>query len=249
MTPAVSRRDSSRADAVMSIGEVLGQLRSDFPDVSISKIRLWETEGLVEPSRTPSGYRKFTLDDVERLRYAMTLQRDRYWPLRRIREHLDAVQRGAEDPVPGAGGPRPAPDAEPEGAGSPHFLQTVGSTRLSADELCARANLRTDQLDDLVAFGLVQPSSSGWYDDVSAQVATAAGELAAFGIEPRHLRAFRTAAEREVGLVEQVVRPLLGQRGTTSRARAQDVAGEITALSLRLHASLVRAGLARAGLG
>lgn len=249
MTPAVSRRDSSRADAVMSIGEVLGQLRSDFPDVSISKIRLWETEGLVEPSRTPSGYRKFTLDDVERLRYAMTLQRDRYWPLRRIREHLDAVQRGAEDPVPGAGGPRPAPDAEREGAGSPHFLQTVGSTRLSADELCTRANLRTDQLDDLVAFGLVQPSSSGWYDDVSAQVATAAGELAAFGIEPRHLRAFRTAAEREVGLVEQVVRPLLGQRGTDSRARAQDVAGEITALSLRLHASLVRAGLARAGLG
>jgi len=76
-----------------------------------------------------------------------------------------------------------------------------------------------------------------------------AGELAAFGIEPRHLRAFRTAAEREVGLVEQVVRPLLGQRGTASRARAQDVAGEISALSLRLHASLVRAGLARAGLG
>ncbi|MEO7745028.1 MAG: MerR family transcriptional regulator [Actinomycetota bacterium] len=233
----------------MSIGEVLAQLRSDFPDVSISKIRLWETEGLVEPSRTPSGYRKFTVDDVERLRYAMTLQRDRYWPLRRIREHLDAVQRGAEDPVPGAGGPRPAPVAERDGAGAPHFLQTVGSTRLSADELCDRANLRADQLDDLVAFGLVQPSSSGWYDDVSAQVATAAGELAAFGIEPRHLRAFRTAAEREVGLVEQVVRPLLGQRGTASRARAEDVAGEISALSLRLHASLVRAGLARAGLG
>lgn len=249
MTPAVSRRDTQRTDAAMSIGEVLGHLRADFPDVTISKIRLWETEGLVEPSRTPSGYRKFSHDDVERLRYAMTLQRDRYWPLRRIREHLDAVQRGAEEPVPGAGGPRPAPDTDPDGVGTPQFLRTVGSTRLSADELCARAALTPEMLQSLVAFGLVQPSSSGWYDEISAEVASVAGELAAFGIEPRHLRAFRTAAEREVGLVEQVVSPLLGQRGTSSRARADDVAGEISALSLRLHAALVRAGLLRAGLG
>jgi hypothetical protein len=95
----------------------------------------------------------------------------------------------------------------------------------------------------------VQPSASGWFDDVSAEVAAAAGELAVFGIEPRHLRAFRTAAEREVGLVEQIVSPLLGQRDTSSRARADDVAREISALSLRLHAALVRAGLVRAGLG
>ena len=232
----------------MSIGEVLSALRVEFPDVSISKIRLWETEGLVEPSRTPSGYRKFSHDDVERLRYAMSLQRDRYWPLRRIREHLDAVQRGAEEPVQGAGGPRPAA-AQGSTDDTPHFLRAVGSTRLSADELCARADLTTEQLDALVSFGLVQPSPAGWYDEMAAEVAAAAGELAGFGIEPRHLRAFRTAAEREVALVQQVVSPLLGQRGASSRARAEDVAREISALSLRLHAALVRAGLLHAGLG
>ena len=249
MTPAVSRRDTARTDAAMSIGEVLAQLRADFPDVTVSKIRLWETEGLVEPARTASGYRKFSHDDVERLRYAMTLQRDRYWPLRRIREHLDAVQRGAEDPVPGAGGPRPAPAPGADAGDTPSFLRAAGSTRLSPQELCSRASLSTEQLAALVAFGLVQPSASGWYDEVSAEVATAAGELSAFGIEPRHLRAFRTAAEREVGLVEQVVSPLLGQRGASSRARADDMASEISALSLRLHAALVRAGLSRVGLG
>lgn len=249
MTSALSRRGGSGVDAAMSIGEVLADLREDFPDVTVSKIRLWESEGLVEPARTPSGYRKFSHDDVERLRYAMTLQRDRYWPLRRIREHLDAVQRGAEDPVPGASGPRAAPTLERQDAVPRQFLQAAGPTRLSADELCARASLAVDQLDTLVAFGLVQPSASGWYDEVSAEIAAAAGELAAFGIEARHLRAFRTAAEREVGLVEQVVSPLLGQRGATSHARAEDMAGEIAALSLRLHAALVRAGLLRAGLG
>ncbi len=246
MSPAVSRSDPS-----MSIGEVLAALRVEFPDVTISKIRLWETEGLVEPARTPSGYRKFTHDDVERLRYAMSLQRDRYWPLRRIREHLDAVQRGAEQPVQGAGGPRAAAVATGSAGseGTPHFLRAVGSTRLSVDELCARADLTPAQLDALVSFGLVQPSPAGWYDEMAAEVATAAGELAGFGIEPRHLRAFRTAAEREVALVQQVVSPLLGQRGASSRARAEDVAREISALSLRLHAALVRAGLLHAGLG
>ncbi len=247
MTPAVPHR--ARADAEMTIGEVLGQLSADFPDVSISKIRLWESEGLVEPSRTPSGYRKFSHDDVERLRYAMSLQRDRYWPLRRIREHLDAVQRGAEDPVHGAGGPRSAPAAVEDDDQAPPFLRSVGATRLSADELCSRAGLRPEQLEALVSFGLVQPSAAGWYDEVSAEVAAAAGELSAFGIEPRHLRAFRTAAEREVGLVEQVVSPLLGHRATASRARADDVARQISASSLRLHAALVRSGLVRAGLG
>jgi len=243
VSPAVSRADPS-----MSIGEVLALLRADFPDVSISKIRLWETEGLVEPSRTPSGYRKFTHDDVERLRYAMSLQRDNYWPLRRIREHLDAVQRGAEQPVQRAAGPRAAPTPGSSND-QPPFLRSAGGTRLTADELCSRAGLKREQLDSLVAYGLVQPSAAGWFDDVSAEVAAAAGELAGFGIEPRHLRAFRTAAEREVGLVEQIVSPLLGQRDTSSRARADDVAREISALSLRLHAALVRAGLVRAGLG
>ncbi len=255
----------------MSIGEVLALLAPDFPDVSISKIRLWEAEGLVEPARTPSGYRKFTHQDVERLRYAMTLQRDWFWPLREIRDHLDAVARGAERPLTGAGGPRPvAPrpvatrsvtarsvtarpvtgrSTDDEAVlGIERLLRGEGPVRLSAAELCARSGVAPDDLDALVGFGLLQPSGSGWYDETALAVATAAAELAGFGIQARHLRAFRTAADREVGLVEQVVNPLRSGHSATARARADDAAREITVVSLRLHAALVRAGLARSGL-
>lgn len=220
----------------MSIGEVIAVLSPQFPDVSVSKLRLWESEGLVEPARTPSGYRKFTHRDVERLRYAMTLQRDQYWPLRRIRDHLDAVSRGVEEPVQSALGPRPA--AEPR----------TEQVRLSAAELCQRSGLDPDELDELVGFGLLQPIGSGWYDGVALVVATAAGELTRFGLGPRHLRSFRTAADREVGLIEQVVSPLRGP-GAVPRERAQDTAREVSTIALRLHAALVRAGLMRSGLG
>lgn len=240
MSPAVSRRDSA-----MSIGEVIAALQPDFPDVSVSKIRLWETEGLVEPSRTPSGYRKFSPDDVERLRYAMSLQRDHYWPLRKIRAHLDAVARGAEQPVAGASGPRRVRSSGDEDL---PFLRPGHSVRLSGEEVCAAAGLSSGQLDELVGYGLVTPGPSGWYGEAALQVAVAAGELAGYGIEARHLRAFRSAADREVGLVEQVVQPLLRQRGGDARARADDAAREISSVALRLHAALVRAGLERSGL-
>ncbi|MFC6005927.1 transcriptional regulator FtsR [Angustibacter luteus] len=236
----------------MSIGEVIALLSPDFPDVSISKIRLWESEGLVEPARTPSGYRKFSHQDVERLRYAMTLQRDRFWPLRKIRDHLDAVSRGAEELVNGASGPRMAPPAAGERAADTDGAQALrgnGPVRLSAAELCTRARIDPEELDALVGFGLLQPSGSGWYDANALAIASAAAELSGFGIQARHLRAFRTAADREVGLVEQVVSPLRGGHGANSRARADDTAQEITAVALRLHAALVRAGLVRAGLG
>jgi DNA-binding transcriptional MerR regulator len=228
----------------MSIGEVLAALLPDFPDVSVSKIRLWESEGLVEPARTPSGYRKFTADDVERLRYAMTLQRDHYWPLRKIRAHLDAVARGAEQPVAGASGPRRVRSSDD----GPAFLRAGVHVRLRAEEVCAAAGLTSEQLDELVGYGLVTPGPSGWFGDAALQVATAAAELSGYGIEARHLRAFRGAADREVGLVEQVVQPLLRQRGSDARARADDAAREISAVALRLHAALVRAGLEQSGL-
>jgi hypothetical protein len=120
--------------------------------------------------------------------------------------------------------------------------------RLSAAELCTRAGLDAAALTELVGYGLLQPSSTGWYDEVSLAIATAAAELAAFGIGPRHLRSFRTAADREVGLVEQVVSPMRGGREGGSRARADEAAREITAVALRLHAALVRSGLMRDGL-
>jgi DNA-binding transcriptional MerR regulator len=249
---------ASRRETWMSIGEVIATLAPQFPDLSVSKLRLWESEGLVEPTRTPSGYRKYTHHDVERLRYAMTLQRDHYWPLRRIREHLNAVAGGREDPVPAAAGPRSADGLAPRRSGGSGEVSARGvqrtfghqqSSRLSAKDVCDLADLEPGQLEELVSFGLLQPSSSGWYDSHAVAVATAAGELAGFGLGPRHLRPFRAAADREVGLVEQVVSPLRGGRGGTSSARAEDRAREIASVALRLHAALVRAGLARTGLG
>ena len=247
MSPAVNRRDSA-----MSIGEVIALLSPDFPDVSISKIRLWESEGLVEPARTPSGYRKFSHQDVERLRYAMTLQRDRFWPLRKIRDHLDAVSRGAEELVNGASGPRcrtgrPRAGEPPTPASTP--LRGDGPVRLSAAELCARARIDPEELDALVGlraaaaqrFGLVRRQRAG-----HRQRRRRAGRVRHRGPPPAgvpHRGRPRGRAGRAGG------QPVARRPGATSRARADDTAQEITAVALRLHAALVRAGLVRAGLG
>jgi DNA-binding transcriptional MerR regulator len=237
------------ARSAMSIGEVLALLRPDFPDVTISKIRFLESEGLVEPERTPSGYRKFLAEDVERLRYVLSAQRDHYLPLRVIKDHLDAIDRGLEPPEGSSGGPR-VPRAVTTGAGFPDaetFARDPARLRLSRSELVDAADIAPELLDQVEAYGLVRATSGGpqgsHYDATALVIARTAAELSSFGIEPRHLRAFKTAADREVGLVEQVVTPLLRQRGPESRARAEEVTRELAALSVTLHAALVKAGL------
>jgi DNA-binding transcriptional MerR regulator len=231
----------------MSIGEVLAVLRADFPDVTISKIRYLESEGLVDPARTPSGYRKFSHADVERLRYVLTRQRDSYYPLKRIREELDAIDRGMTldddeaKPLP----PRivladdgyPAPET---------FTQESRPMRLSRVELLEASGIDEALLEQIERYGLIQrrPSQT-WYDGTALVVARTVGELAAFGLEPRHLRAFKTAADREVGLVEQIVAPLTRQHDAAAEARADDTARQLAALSLRLHTMLVKSGLRR----
>ena len=234
------------ARAFMSIGEVLGQLRPDFPDITISKIRFLEAEGLIEPERTASGYRKFSREDVSRLRYVLSAQRDHYLPLRVIKEHLDAIDRGLEPPALGGGGPK-VPRALVAAEGLPDadaFLPDVSEIRLSRNELLTAAGLQPEQLEQLEQYGLVAPRSGGsHYDGDALVVAKTVAEMARFGIEARHLRSFKTAAEREIGLVEQVVTPLVRQRNPEARARADEVARELAALSVKLHATLVRAGL------
>lgn len=234
------------ARAFLSIGEVLAQLRSDFPDVTISKIRFLESEGLVEPERTPSGYRKFSRDDVARLRYVLAAQRDQYLPLRVIKSHLEALDRGLEPPGPGGGGPRvPRALVAAEGLPGPEaFARDLTEVRVSRQELLQAAGLRPDQLDQLEQFGLLGPRpGSSHYDGDALLVAKTVAEMARFGIEARHLRSFRTAADREVGLFEQVVTPLVRQRNPEARARAEEVVRELAALSVKLHATLLRAGL------
>jgi DNA-binding transcriptional MerR regulator len=234
------------ARAYMSIGEVLSKLRSEFPDVTISKIRFLETEGLVEPQRTPAGYRKFTAHDLDRLRYVLSAQRDQYLPLKVIKENLEALDRGLEPSSTPGSAPRVPRVASVDGVLTADAFGPSNDLRLSRDELLESSSLSDEQLSELESFGLITMSGRH-YDANALTVAIAVAELSAFGIEARHLRGFKTAADREVGLVEQVTTPLMRQKGTEAKARAEEVQRELAALSVRLHAALVKTGLARVG--
>lgn len=243
MTPSARSRAAS-APGYLSIGEVLGQLRPEFPDVTISKIRFLEAEGLIEPQRTASGYRKFTSDDVQRLRYILSAQRDQYLPLKVIREHLEALDRGLEPPAAPGATPR-VPVSVVSGGSYPaadDFARDGAALRLSAQELLDAAEIDRELLDALQSYGLIAANGKH-FDADSVVVAKAAGELAAFGIEPRHLRPFKAAADREAGLIEQVVTPIVRGRGADARGRAEETTRVLAALTVRLHAALVKAQL------
>ena len=231
---------------MMSIGEVLAQLRVDFPDVTISKLRFLEAEGLVEPQRTAAGYRKYGWDDVARLRFVLTAQRDQYLPLRVIREQLAGWEASGEVPERS----RPAlvavgPDGEVPGRGAGH---ESGQLRLDRSELVSRSGIDELTVGELERLGLVVSDPPGWYDGDALIIARAVAGLSAYGFQPRHLRGYRTAADREVGLFAQLVAPLVRQSDPAARARAAETARELVALSQQLHAALVRVGL-RSTLG
>jgi DNA-binding transcriptional MerR regulator len=217
------------ARASFGIGEVLAQLRGEFPDVSVSKIRFLESEGLIQPARSPSRYRRFSPADVDRLRYILTAQRDEYLPLRVIKDRLAAA---AEDGT----------DEDPEGP--PHRRER---RPLSRRELLEAAGIDDGFLAELEDFGLVRPSGRQYGPEAldAARIIVALGR---YGVQARHLRAVRAAVERETSLIEQVVAPTLRQRSVGSRERAGQTAQEIAALSLQLHASLMGSALADAGL-
>ena len=229
----------------MKIGEVLDRLRPDFPGITIPKIRFLEDKGLIKPERTPAGYRKFTAEDVDRLRYILRMQRDHYLPLRVIGEHLDAIDRGLEPPPIEAVVPTvPRVALAADGLPSPESFSRADNVRLSRKELLKIAEVSEELLDQLEQYGLIVPrTGTGHYDTDALVIARSARELADFGFEPRHLRAFKTAADREIGLVEQVVAPLKRGRDAAARARAEEAVSEIAALSVRLHATLVKTGL------
>lgn len=242
MTVASGAAASGRAR--MNIGEVLDQLRPEFPGITIPKIRFLEDKGLIKPERTPAGYRKFSADDVDRLRYVLKMQRDHYLPLKVIGEHLDAIDRGLEPPpiepvVPTV--PRVALAAD--GLPSAESFRRSDNVRLSRRELLKIAEISEELLGELEQYGVVAASRTGHFDTDALVVAQTARELADYGFEPRHLRAFKTAADREVGLVEQVVAPQKAGRDAAAAARAEETVSEIAALSVRLHATLVKVGL------
>ena len=206
------------------IGEVLAQLRPEFPDISTSKIRFLEAEGLIEPARSRSGYRRFSTADIERLRYILTMQRDSYLPLRVIRERL------ADGTEADGGGPPDRPPAD-----------------LTRRQLLDAAEISEAELTELEDYGLIRRVGRQYSADALA-VARALAALRQYGVQARHLRAVKASADREANLVEQVVAPQLRQRGAGARDAAARTAWQIADLTLRLHATLVESALAEAGL-
>ncbi|MFD5099179.1 transcriptional regulator FtsR [Streptomyces albidochromogenes] len=229
---------ATAGDRLVSIGTVLNLLRDEFPEVTISKIRFLETEGLVEPQRTASGYRKFSPDHVERLAQVLRMQRDHYLPLKIIREHLDALERGEHPRLPVAGAPGEPQDGSPDsGADRPT------AARIGREELLAAAEVGEEELVLWESYGLISPLPGGGYDAEVVTVAKLVAEFGRFGLEPRHLRAVKAAADREADLVEQVVAPLRRHRNPQTRAHAEATAKELAELSVRLHSALIQAAL------
>ncbi|MFD9006848.1 MerR family transcriptional regulator [Streptomyces sp. NPDC059582] len=221
---------------LMSIGTVLNVLREEFPEVTISKIRFLESEGLIEPQRTPSGYRKFSAQDVERLGHVLRMQRDHYLPLKVIREHLEAMERGEAVRLPAVGRQR-------DGEAVPEVPEAFGAARIGRAELLAAAEIGEQELEEWQSYGLITPLEGGVYDAEAVTVATLVTELGRFGIEPRHLRVMKAAADREAGLVDQVVAPLKRHRNPQTRAHAEDRTKELAGLTVKLHAALVQTAL------
>jgi DNA-binding transcriptional MerR regulator len=207
------------------IGEVLAQLQPEFPDISTSKIRFLEAEGLIEPARSRSGYRRFSAADIERLRYILTMQRDSYLPLRVIRERL-ADGGEAADGQPPAG---PA------------------SSDMTRRQLLDAAEISDAELTELEDYGLIRRVGRQYGAD-ALTVARALAALRQYGVQARHLRPVKAAADRAANLVEQVVAPQLRQRGPGARDAAARTAWQIADLTLRLHATLVESALGEAGL-
>ncbi len=227
----------------LSIGEVLAALRPEFPGLTHSKVRFLEKNGLVQAERTKSGYRKFSDDDVQRLRTVLRLQRDYYMPLKAIAEHLDAADRGLRPPaVPAGAATAPALEPEPERGQRAQVseLRPARDVRLLRRELLATADVPNALLREVESFGLVNTGEDGYYGTHDVEVLRIAAELGKYGLQPRHLRAFRVAADRQVSLIEQVLTP---RRRGGDDEHLVHVLEEISGLCQRLGANLFLAQL------
>lgn len=238
------------AEASRSIGQVLALVKLDFPDVTISKIRFLETEGLLAPERAPSGYRRYRQTDVERLRYILGMQKNHYLPLKVIREHLDMMDRGLTPPVIDT--PRPVAEADetaPTSAGPPvggrpddrPAEQPRHPIRMSRRELLEASGLSEAALIELERQMVIRPRrGTVYYGRDALTLAIAARRLAAYGMDARHLRAVKQAADREAALIEQAIAPYVRRH-----AQAREVTNDVTQLVTHAHAALMRAAMER----
>ncbi len=217
----------------MRISDVLAALRAEFPAVSHSKLRFLEEQGLIEPLRTASGYRQYSPADVERLRFVLVEQRDRYLPLKVIKEKLAALDAG---------------EASHDQPLIPHVVSRDGQptgrvTPVSAERLAAEAGVEVSVIESLVGAGLLRPDAQGRLDVWDREVVVLAAGLAEHGIQARHLRTLRSAAERHVDLVAQAVAPLRRQSAPSAQAKVSTVAAELGELCAQLQTAWIRQGI------
>ncbi|HYO60702.1 MAG TPA: MerR family transcriptional regulator [Actinomycetota bacterium] len=239
----------SRSRDYLSIGEVLDSVRSDFPDVSISKIRFLEAECLIAPERTPAGYRKFFEPDVARLRYILSLQRDHFLPLRVIKERLAEADETGSYPEAGAapassGGNGHARSSSPP-APEPALVEV--SVQMSRTELRDAAGLTDAQMAALEDFGVIGKRDSDAYDANDLVIARTSGRFFAYGVEPRHLRMYRQFADREAAFFEQIVTPALMRKDPDGADEAHRSVKELLALSRQMREAALRSSLGRLG--
>ena len=237
----------------LSIGEVLELLKDEFPDITISKIRFLESQGLLDPERTPSGYRKFYEPDVARLRWILQQQKEHFLPLKVIKEKL-----GSATPEPEAPGPAPTPAPAPEAADDPvpdtptprpaasPLVSGMSSVSMTMPELAQAASVEIASLQELERYGLLagrNVAGSVYYDEEALVVARLAAGFARHGVEARHLRMYKTSAEREAGFYEQVILPLVKQRNPTARRQAVETLEDLSKLGDGMRSAFLRAAL------
>jgi len=226
-------------EALLGIGQVILRLREEFPDISISKIRFLETNGLVTPARTSSGYRKFSLMDVEQLRYILRMQRDYFLPLKVIREHIDAMNRGLEPPIVTNVAPAP-----PKSLMSTDTLQASSrekAIRLTIDELCEHAAISDDLVRQMIDYGLIKSDAKGYYGNASLKIAQQVSILHAYGLEPRHLKSVASSAAREVDLFAPILKSAKSGKNAASAAQLEELTLHLANGILGLHENIVRA--------
>ena len=243
----------------MTIGDVLTALSTDFPELTISKIRYYERQGLLRPARSAAGYRKFSPADVSRLHYILTAARDQYLPLKVIKERLEAADSGpyvalppledlegsgaADVPAAGGGGGGSGSGGG-VGVGPELFQLEVGDERLTRRELMRDSGLTSEELTELETYGLLAPrGSSTTYEAEALVIARIVAELRSYGFQARHLRPVKAAVDREVGLIEQVLAALMRPGSRDGRIAAETQARGYAALSVRLHVALLEAAL------
>lgn len=227
-----------------SIGQVLKVLKEDFPDISISKIRFLEGEGLISPERAPSGYRRYSDHDIKRLHYILDVQKNHYLPLKVIRENLEALDAGEEPPTAAPAQPAlptPQPDAEGLPPGLPPQPAATGkrTIHITRKELLQISGLPEATLSELEHHRLVVPRRGTiYYGRDALTIAVAARKLGAYGMDARHLRAIKQVAEREAALIEQALQAHGRRRGTPRQAVA-----EVMQLVMYAHAAMLRSSI------